>query len=430
MGTCQAKHEEEKQELVEFEGSIREILRKEPGFQSSKETIKKSAQKIADKPEKEQAQPYQRFVKAQGLVDALRSDDTAFISGAWLRRQPLGYVLAKRGKLPPNAYVKGSDLIKIYQERNGYAANQFPLIAVSHLWRTDKHPDPKGVTVRAMQDELEKLWPWLTKESCGFEDVGIYYDWCSVWQGKLSPEQQSARDRALKNVSLWFAHRLTSVWLVTDAKIDHQGKQVGYTDFGWRMFESKLASMIKEASPLQLLEIGGGHKLLHNPPLDPMAFYEHHRFGNLVYKNPADRDIVAPLFRETVRDIYAGVPDLSYRDQPWDKIHTARLGLVLPLCVSLQRLSLFTLGLTPAGLKALLEPCVVHSALPKLREFDLFGNDSLGDDGARLLVAALEQNALPKLIKLDVAQCNISKIPRHSLAVVRDHLKVQFDIRL
>ena len=103
--------------------------------------------------------------------------------------------------------------------------------------------------------------------------------------------------------SQWYAHRGTTVWLVTGGTDNVVG--LGYHDKGWPTFEYALAMMIKVANTSsfadwpQVLDLGktgdAQFKLDRPAPAEPLAFFGEHIYGEKRYTNGADRDaIVAP----------------------------------------------------------------------------------------------------------------------------------------
>ena len=104
--------------------------------------------------------------------------------------------------------------------------------------------------------------------------------------------------------SQWYAHRGTTVWLVTGGTDNVVG--LGYHDKGWPSFEYRLAMMIKVSNDSafsdwpQVLDLGkqgdAQWKDLHRAaPAEPLAFFGGHEYGEKKYTNVANRDkIVAP----------------------------------------------------------------------------------------------------------------------------------------
>ena len=103
----------------------------------------------------------------------------------------------------------------------------------------------------------------------------------------------------------WYAHKGTTVWLITAGK--DRVKGLGYWDKGWTSFEYALAMMIKVANTsifadwpqvLNLGKQGDAQLYLTRPaPAEPLAFFGDHEYGHKIYTNGADRDrTVAPKY--------------------------------------------------------------------------------------------------------------------------------------
>ena len=259
---------------------IEELLGSEPGFAETRAAICATVEKIRNETEEERVEReagYKKYVEAQGLLDALEGGDTVVISARWLLSQERGYVLPKRGELPPEAIISADELRRSYEGRGIFSAKDFfPIIAVSHCWRTKAHPDPEGKTTRMLQEQLAKVWSDFmgVRE---FSDVGIFFDWCPLWQTPRTSEQQECFDRALRAINHWYAHANTYAWLVTDARVPHSDDRLlGYAEKGWTMFERTLIGMIKADSREQIKELGDGLGITWEtpkPPAEPLAFY-------------------------------------------------------------------------------------------------------------------------------------------------------------
>lgn len=356
-----------------------------------------------------------RYATTEGLLDALKGD-TVFVSAKWLRTQRRGAVLPPRADMPRGALLMGAELKLIFNQRNqAFGRDIFPLVAVSHKWRTPSHPDPNGRTTARLQDYIGKKWRHFNKYH-GFADVGIFYDWCCLW-----PSQNR-----VQSSTVWFAHAQTMVCFVTD--------EPGYADSGWNRLEVVLTGMLKGYGFDRMIEMNEmGNALGLNlsypqPPDNPLAFYRGHRYGHLAYSKNGDRKIVAKHFETVAQDIYCGAVSLNFFKQEWQDVHAAKLGLVLPLCVSLVHLVLVKIKLTVTGFRAILEP-THNGALPALERLHIGWNQELKDEGIELLAATLEvKHVLQKLKRLDATRCDATKRGVSALKAARPGLAISLSV--
>ena len=97
-----------------------------------------------------------------------------------------------------------------------------PVIAVSHCWESAEHPDPAARTLCRVAERLagkfspqaEPLDGLPLFRAWGFADVGCMVDWSSLYQKPRTAPQEACFRAALASMSIWYAHRLTTVMLV------------------------------------------------------------------------------------------------------------------------------------------------------------------------------------------------------------------------
>ena len=118
-------------------------------------------------------------------------------------------------------------VVKVYPnpEAQRAALEAVPVLVASHCWETPDHPDPEARTLRALAKALAGGWgEWYGNprptgllplyRAWGLSDVGVFVDWASLYQKPRSDAQAACFGRALANMSLWYAHKLTTVLLV------------------------------------------------------------------------------------------------------------------------------------------------------------------------------------------------------------------------
>ena len=91
-----------------------------------------------------------------------------------------------------------------------------PIVSVSHCWEGREEPDPEARTLRTVAKALAGEWDRYGRPASGlpcytawgFEDVGVFFDFASLYQNKPQPrtaEQDAAFKRALGGMSMWYA---------------------------------------------------------------------------------------------------------------------------------------------------------------------------------------------------------------------------------
>ena len=94
-----------------------------------------------------------------------------------------------------------------------------PIVAVSYCWEGSDAPDPEARTLRTVAMELAGSWNESAEPTSGlplfaawgFDDVGIFVDFCSLYQNKpvpRTPAQEAAFKRALGQMSMWVRFQL------------------------------------------------------------------------------------------------------------------------------------------------------------------------------------------------------------------------------
>ena len=87
------------------------------------------------------------------------------------------------------------------------------IFSASHCWETRDAPDPEARTLTTIAKTLAGEWDEDEPKSglplyatWGFEDVGIFFDYSSLFQTKpipRTPSQDAAFKRALAGMSMW-----------------------------------------------------------------------------------------------------------------------------------------------------------------------------------------------------------------------------------
>jgi len=272
------------------------------------------------------------------LWEALESKDVLLVRGTWLMQLAKNDgTLPRRQDCPREAFASLEELKSIYEDSSAKPkyANQkrVPIVAVSHFWRTPGHPDPEGITLSTIVKALEEYMPEFMKY--GILEVGVFFDWASLYQEPRTDVELDSFKKSMKFINLWYAHALTTAFLVTDTP---KGL-VAYYDRGWTTFEYQLSWLIKLADKdnvwPQVADLGKG-KRGRPSPVEPDAFWEGHMFGDKRFTNGFDREKVARRFRETCEDVFGSVTELDFDSLGWGNEDMDRLDEVLYLCQQLK----------------------------------------------------------------------------------------------
>ena len=338
-----------------------------------------------------------KYDDPEAIFKALEDGSTQLVRGTWVRDAPPGAVLKKRGEMPEEALIGVAELRDIYQKSKGHSLKHrsLPFIALSHYWRTKTHPDPEGETLAQLSKALKRQWHEY--QSKGVTDVGVFIDWSSLYQEPRSQEQLAIFKTSLGAINLWYAHKLTSVYIVSGGEVDG----LTYADKGWTSFEYLLANLVKIANTSaqkdwpMLLDLGYDDPVMgaaRPPPAEPLAFCAGHAFGAKVYTNGADRDaIVAPKFQKTIEEVLGSVEELNYNVLGWGDEQVVQLAAVLPLCTRLQKLELVRNAIGDVGAKTLAK-AAASGALAQCTLLNLAGNQ-IGDVGLTALASACASGA-------------------------------------
>ena len=208
----------------------------------------KAVAATATEREQQQAKAAQ-YTEPAALLAALRDGDVLLLSARWLMARA-GYEevevevrdyrgsikvkkwLSRREAQPlpcrqqieaehDEAILPADELERLHaqltrEDEDGIEApNALPIVSVSHCWEGREEPDPEARTLRTVAKALAGEWSGSMPLSglpayaaWGFEDVGVFFDFASLYQNKPQPrtaEQDAAFKRALGGMSMWYA---------------------------------------------------------------------------------------------------------------------------------------------------------------------------------------------------------------------------------
>jgi len=325
--------------------------------------------------------PLARYREWDSIRAALETGDTVLIRGSWVEQVYYsGESLPCRQDLPDDAIWKVEDLMQDVQD---YKRPTPQILALSHCWLSDEHPDPENFNLYTFAPLLRHF-----AQSCrvSTDSVAIFYDWCSLPQEPRDEAQEESFKRAMNYVELWYSHWKSQVWLLTGVP-----EEVSlYKERGWCHFERALATMALPTD--QVLDLGALRQNWQNwtqvvrecqAPKMPPATPE--QFDNDLYKrsfkHEEDRELCVPKYTEVFQEVMGSVTELWYGGLGWSDFEAEKLALVLPLCTELREIELRGNIIADAGAYSLADAL---SQCPKLQVLDLEGN-VLDRDGLREL---------------------------------------------
>jgi len=287
-----------------------------------------------------------------------------------------------------------------------------PFILASHSWETPTHADPAGRTLAVIAKNLARQMP--TFQAWGFDDVGVFFDFSCMYQtidGEVerTPMQDSLHRKATHHVGVWFAHRLTTVWVVDN----ESAVTLPRAERGRAFFEEALCRLFKETPPSKPFKVKGGAlvpawpKLIalshpdvqgdengvnpqagapkQMPPLSAPHFIE--RCRKLAFAGgEAERTHAEHHYRAAVEDGYNSLNRLAYSRCDWTDDDVKELASTL--CEI---------------------PC------PNVTELDLSWNDMREGSGLEAIGRAIALGALHSLQVLNLINCTAIKTLPESL---------------
>lgn len=208
-------------------------------------------------------QPYNEdFVGFDSLEDMCMRGDVALLRGRWLYDQAFQFkdcdqrqALPRRQDIPEEAFWNPAEVIRISKGLWNAKAKPF-IVAVSHCWQTEQHPDPQGLNLKILGAAANSYM----KTFSGINDIAIFIDWCCLYQ----PDNQEDRSfeyreeeasflRASGRISTWYACKATMKWMLTNVSEKRHAGDL-YLSRGWPFFEQALSSMFTEGS--HVLDLG------------------------------------------------------------------------------------------------------------------------------------------------------------------------------
>jgi len=280
-----------------------------------------------------------RYTAPDSIWEELLTGNVKLLRASYLSQLAReGGVLSHRQKLPPEAFMSVEELKHQYghgsKSKSGAELGVLPIISISFCWTTVWHPDPNGEQLATVANALERKMPKMSKV---FTEMGVFWDWASIYQkdpelfdksaedggekyqASRSKEEEEAFNGALKTMDLWYAHQGTTVYMLTK-KTEGMQRPQGYDERGWTVYERRATEQCKKAYmdnvdwrlAQDLGAVGGTVKMNYRGPqvetqeqaensgrkwpLDPDAFDA--MIGDMSFSNLKDSGLVKKLFRD------------------------------------------------------------------------------------------------------------------------------------
>mmetsp|Transcript_36639 Transcript_36639/g.105430 ORF Transcript_36639/g.105430 Transcript_36639/m.105430 type:complete len:851 (-) Transcript_36639:96-2648(-) len=341
------------------------------------------------------------FTEVDSLEASLMGGDVVLVKGSWLvSLEEQKQVLPRRQDLPRMAIVDSGALVSAL--RGSTTSGVVPFIIVVSLgWLSPDHADPDGFHLEQLGPALKAFASWNRAST---DDIAVLIDWCSLPQAPRVDDEAVLFKRACGRLHIWYAHALTSKWLLTRVPEGHKP----FKDRGWPFFWKGLSSMTNQGGSNSnggglVLDLGMARlgwsswgqvlqdcRVKPAPPTAPEAFTTD--LARKAFSNSADRDILARRYAETFRGAIGSAEILDYGGLRWSDREAIRLSKILALCSSLRELELRQNDIGRRGANALAANIGRCFALERL---SLHGN-CIEEDAQQALHEAWMQAGKPE----------------------------------
>ena len=274
--------------------------------------MRRLALRLVDQMDADRHGRFLRYSDPQSIWDQVASGDVVLVRSSWLLHRAgyrpaahsrAGCVRAWVSREPPQPLPRRQELerdfpeaimpldelkrnhrkfIEIAREAQGMGmgaprdttalddgVEAMPVLSVSHCWETPHHPDPQGRTLRIVAAELaDGAWEAFDERGMpagaptsglplyrcwGFEDVGVFWDWCSLHQAPRTEVETACFRRAFSQQDVYFAHTLVTSFILQCQPEAHL--QVARDRRGWPYYEEASSMLLKRSPPLNSYEL-------------------------------------------------------------------------------------------------------------------------------------------------------------------------------
>lgn len=328
------------------------------------------------------------------IEQSLQGGHVALVDSRWLASYE-GACIKRRQDLPPNAFVPAA-VIKSFWRTHEDIPWKYFLIAVSHMWLEEKHPDPHGTTLRLIQEALHLLGSVFDRSP-----RGIFWDFASLYQSERTEYEYEAFRLSLSSIAAFFSDFQTHVFKVTSFPEGYEPpvarNSTPYLSRGWCFAEHCWSSMAKSEnivydlarlSEQEIAKIESNWARIEacadnnrNVPLAPNIFAD--RVETLSFTNKED-DLpkLKQMYKQWFESTLGRISVAAYRTMGWSDDDGRMFCLALE-CHGMPLLQSLDLRMNNLG-SGFCEGLVKASkGAPSLRQIKLSGNP-LGNGVATL----------------------------------------------
>jgi len=322
------------------------------------------------------AEAVARYAGCRAIREAIECQAVALVKASWLiKLSGAGGRLPRRQEVPQEVMWSADELFDGDSIRRG---NE--IIAVSHSWLTQEHPDPAGLQLQALAEYIvawTRIRPGLI-----LPRIAVFLDWCSLTQEPRSEADSALFERAQEYAAIWYAHRLVRVFLLTAMPKGAATDTLPYDKRGWPAFEMALANLnvLRGGEVLDFgrVESGARHQergwpeteaamgalvdansraldsttmgicaFPRRPPFSPKGFEK--ALLEKTFSNLTDHDLVARLYEEAFEAVAGSTERLDLSDMSWGDAEVDKLAEALPGYTRLEELNLSRNRITDLG---------------------------------------------------------------------------------
>ena len=283
-----------------------------------------------------------------------------------------------------------------------------PVVLTSFCWETEEHADPSGAILSKIATNLARQLP--AYQAWGYSDIGVYIDWACMFQStpsgyfKRTVEQEKIYAHCMREIMIWYGHKMTTVYLINDQALDP-----GPMQRGWHFFINCLMMLFKDTAPTKPWKVTAGQlvpfwskcidlasdDIQHDPmgvnpqagaikrnaPLSAPHFVEQLRSKSFPDATKAkDSDLLGHLYRAAIEDGFNSLEHLSYGKLGWSDDEVAELA-----------------------------SCLHEVSMPHVVDLDLSWNDMRTGSGLDAIGFAISIGALHSLQRLNLINCTAIK---------------------